>query len=152
MEVKYINPFIESTYHVLETMAKTTAEGGDPYIKKDTMARGVVSAVMELTGDVSGTISISFEEACILKIVSNLFNEEVEMNEEIKDTVGEICNIITGQARQKLTEVGLNIQAGIPQLIMGKDHSINHFSDDRIIGIPFTCAGSSFTIEVCVEE
>ncbi|MBN2420470.1 MAG: chemotaxis protein CheX [Deltaproteobacteria bacterium] len=151
MDVKYINPFIESTYHVLETMAKTRAEGGNPYIKKDRIARGVVSAVIELSGDVSGTISISFEETCILNIVSNLFNEKVEMNDEIKDTVGELCNIITGQARQKLNELGLNIQAGIPRLITGENHSINHISDRRVMGIPFTCADSNFTIEVCVE-
>ena len=152
MDVKYINPFIESTYHVLETMAKFKAEGGSPYIKKDRIARGVVSAVIDLTGDVSGTISISFEETCILNIVSNLFNEKVEMNDEIKDTVGELCNIITGQARQKLNELGLNIKAGIPNLIMGKNHSIKHISDDRVIGIPFTCGDSNFTIEVCFNE
>ena len=152
MDVKYINPFIESTYHVLETMAKTKAEGGNPYIKKDSIARGVVSAVIDLTGDVSGTMAISFEETCILNIVSNLFNEKVEMNDEIKDTVGEICNIITGQARQKFDEMGLNIKAGIPSLIMGRGHSMKHISDHRIIAIPFTCADSDFTIEVCFEE
>ena len=152
MDVKYINPFIESTYHVLDTMAKIKAEGGSPYIKKDRIARGVVSAVIELTGDVSGTLSISFEETCILNIVSSLFNAEVEMNDEIKDTVGELCNIITGQARQKLFELGLNIKAGIPELIMGEKHSIKHSSDDRVIGIPFSCANSCFTIEVCFDE
>jgi len=152
LDVRYINPFIESTYHVLETMAKTKAEGGIPYIKKDRIARGVVSAVIGLTGDVSGTISISFEETCILNIVSNLFNEKVEMNDEIKDTVGELCNIITGQARQKLNELGLKVKAGIPELITGKEHSIEHISEDKVIGIPFSCADSNFTIEVCFEE
>ena len=74
------------------------------------------------------------------------------MNEEIKDAVGELCNIISGQARQKLDELGLNLKAGIPSLIMGKGHSIKHISDHKIIGIPFTCADSNFTIEVCFEE
>jgi chemotaxis protein CheX len=152
LDVKYINPFIESTYHVLETMAKTKAEGGNPYIKKDKIAKGDVSAIIGLTGDVSGTISISFEEACILSILYNLFNEEVKMGDEVKDAVGELCNMITGQARQKLEELGLNLKAGIPVLIMGKGHSIKHISDHRIIAIPFTCADSNFTIEVCFEE
>lgn len=152
MDVKYINPFIESTYNVLETMAKTKAEGGNPYLKNDKSARGDVSAIITVTGDVLGTISISFEENCILTIVSNLFNEKAEMNDEIKDAVGELCNMITGQARQKLDKLGLNLKAGIPNLIMGKGHSIKHITDYKIIAIPFSCAGSKFTIEVCFKE
>jgi chemotaxis protein CheX len=152
LDVKYINPFIEATYHVLETMAKTTAEGGTPYLKNGLIAKGDVSAIIGLTGDVSGTLSISFEETCILAIVSNMFNEKVAMNEEIKDAVGELCNMISGQARQRLDGLGLNLKAGIPSLIMGKGHTVKHISDKRIIAIPFTCADSNFTIEVCLEK
>ncbi len=76
----------------------------------------------------------------------------IEINEEIKDAVGELCNMISGQARQKLDELGLNLKAGIPSLIMGKGHSIKHIIDKRIIAIPFACAGSNFTIEVCFGE
>lgn len=152
MDKKYINSFIESTYNVLETMANTKAEGGNPYHKNDKTAKGDISAVIALTGDILGTMSISFEESCILTIVSNLFNEKVEMNDEINDAVGELCNMITGQARQKLVELGLHLKSGIPSLIMGKGHSIKHITDHRVIAIPFSCAGSGFTIEVCFQE
>jgi len=135
---------------VLETMAKTTAEGGTPYLKNGLIAKGDVSAIIGLTGDVSGTLSISFEETCILAIVSNMFNEKVAMNEEIKDAVGELCNMISGQARQKLPVLGLNLKAGIPSLIIGKWHTVQHISDKRVIAIPFTCTDGNFTIEVCL--
>jgi chemotaxis protein CheX len=46
---------------------------------------------------------VSFTEASILPIVSNMFGEEIkEMNEEIKDAVGEITNMISGQASKRL--------------------------------------------------
>ena len=152
MDVKYINPFIESTYNVLETMAKTKAEGGNPYLKNDRKAKGDVSAIISLTGDVLGTMSISFEEKCILTIVSNLFNEKVEMNDEIKDAVGEIGNMISGQARQRLEERGRSLKAAIPTVIMGKNHSITRVTTAPVIAIPFSTDSGEFTIEVCFED
>lgn len=45
MDVKLINPFVEATLNILETMAQTKAEAGTPYVKKATVDRGDVSAI-----------------------------------------------------------------------------------------------------------
>jgi len=153
MDANLITPFIEATLHVLETMASTKAEAGKPYLKKDQVARGDVSGVIGMTGETRGTISISFSEASILPIVSNMLGEEMkEMNEEIKDAVGEITNMISGQARKRLDEQGRSLKAAIPTVIMGKDHSITHMTTYPIIAIPFSTDNGEFTIEVCFEE
>ena len=153
MDVRYINPFIESTVHVLQTMSSIAARVGRPYLKKDEVARGDVSGIIGLAGDVKGSISVSFSEACILNIVSNMFKEKItELNDEVKDAAGELSNMISGQARQKLELIGRNLQAAIPIVIMGKDHSISHITKDKIIAIPFMTDGGDFTIEVSFEE
>lgn len=149
MDVRYINPFIEATHHVLETMASIKVETGKPFLKKDTIAKGDVSGVIGLAGDVQGTISVTFTEICILAIVTNLFGEKVtEVNKEIADAVGEIANMISGQARQKLEGMGLNLKAAIPTVVMGKDHTIHHITDKKIVAIPFSTDNGAFTIEV----
>lgn len=152
MDVRYINPFIESTIHVLKTMASTSVNGGTPYLKQDQVARGDVTAIIGLIGDAKGSISVSFEEASILPIVSNMFGEELtELNEEIVDAVGEIANMISGQARQKLELLGRNLRAAIPTVIIGKNHTISHITNDKIIAIPFSTDEGKFTIEVSLE-
>ena len=153
MDIKYINPFIEATFHVLETMAFTKAEAGKPFLKKDQLARGDVSAIIGLTGDVKGTISVSFMEESILSIVSNMFGEMIDkLNDEVRDAAGEIANMISGQARQKLEVLGRNLKAAIPTVIMGKGHTIKHITDQKIVAIPFHSNKGEFTIEVCFEE
>jgi chemotaxis protein CheX len=153
MDVRYINPFIESTIHVLKTMAFTTAKVGRPYLKKDQVAKGDVSGIIGLAGDVKGSISVSFKEKCILSIVSNMFGETMTvLNDEVKDAAGEISNMISGQARQKLELIGRNLQASIPIVIMGKDHTISHMTKDKIVAIPFMTDSGDFTIEVSFEE
>lgn len=153
MDEKFMNPFIDATMNVLETMASIKARPGKPYLKKNQVPRGGVSGVIGLTGEVSGTLSVSFSETSILSIVSNMFGEEMkEMNEEIKDAVGEITNIISGQARQKLEESGKSLKAAIPTVIMGKDHTISHVTTYPIMAVEFSTDSGGFVIEVCFEE
>ena len=68
MNVKLINPFINATLNVLETMAFIKPEAGRPYLKKDDVAQGDVSGVIGFAGETNGTVSVTFNESCILKI------------------------------------------------------------------------------------
>jgi chemotaxis protein CheX len=153
MDVILINPFIEATLHVLTSMAFTKATVGKPYLKKDDVAKGDVSGIVGLSGEARGTISVSFSEESILAIVSNMFGEKIsEINDEVKDAVGEILNIVSGQARQKLETMGRTLKGAIPTVITGKNHSISHITKQPIVAIPFETDNGNFTIEVCIEE
>lgn len=153
MDKKMLQPFINATLNVLETMASTSATVGEPYMKKDKTAKGDVSGVIGLTGAFNGTLSVSFTEPSILAVVSNMFGEEMtEVDEEIKDAVGEITNMISGQARQELEELGYSLDSAIPSVIGGKGHTIKHITSFPIIAIPFQINDTGdFSIELCLE-
>ena len=153
MDVKLIEPFVDATMNVLETMAFIKVSPGEPYLKHDNVAKGEVTGLIGLTGEVGGTLSVSFTEASILFVVSNMFGEEMkELNEEIKDAVGEITNIISGQARQKLEKSGRSLKAAIPSVITGKNHTITHITPYPVYAVDFSTDNGKFTIEVCFEE
>jgi chemotaxis protein CheX len=153
MDAKLLNPFVDATLYVLETMAFTKARAGEPYEKNNQSAQGDVSGVLGLMGHQSGTISVSFSEQCILRIVSNMLGEEChEMDGEITDAVGEITNMIAGQARAKLDEIGISLTAAIPTVVLGKRHAISHVTNHCIMAVPFSTANGDFTIEVCFDQ
>ena len=153
MDVKLVNPFINATINVLETMAFMNVEAGKPYLKQDNVAVGDVSGVLGLTGVANGTIAVTFEEKCILKVVSNMFGENMDkLNNEIADAVGELTNMISGQARRELEEIGKVFKAAIPSVITGRDHTITHYTQGPKIAIPFNTNSGEFTIEVCFER
>lgn len=152
MDDKLIDPFIYAAVNVLETMAFTVVEAGTPYIKKDRFACGDVSAILGFTGDMSGTLSVSFSDGSILSIVSAMFGESIhEMNDEIRDAVGEITNMISGVARQRLGEIGVSLKAAIPMVIMGGNHTIAHITDQPVVAVTFQTNNGDFTIELCLE-
>jgi chemotaxis protein CheX len=160
IEERLIQPFINATLNVLRTMAFTEAHSRAPYLKNENVAKGDVSGVIGMTGDASGSLSVSFPETTILAIVSNMFAEEMaEVDDEIRDAVGEITNMISGQARQELEEMDVSLESAIPTVISGKNHTIKHITSYPIVAITFHldkgeyCAGSEeFTIEVCLED
>ena len=152
MDVKLINPFLEATVNVLKTMAFTDAVSGKPYLKKEKEAIGDVTGIISFSGDATGSLSITFTQACIVRIVSSMFGEEInELNEEVRDAVGELTNMISGDARRKLQQHGYAIRAAIPSVISGKAHVIRHVHGGPCIALPFTTNNGEFTVEINVK-
>jgi chemotaxis protein CheX len=96
---------------------------------------------------------VSFSEKSILAIVSGMLGEDMtEIDSNIKDAVGELVNMIAGQARKGLAALGKTLQASIPSVVTGKNHTIEHITDGLTVAIPFKTNGGGFTVEVCFDE
>ncbi len=153
MDVRFINAFLDATENVLKTMAFVEPKAGKPYLKKDNMARGDISGIIGLTGDLKGSLGLSFSEACIVKIVSNMLGESMTgIDNDVKDAVGEITNMISGVARKKLESDGLNITSAIPTVVAGKSHSIVHVLGGPSIIIPFEIDEGPFVVDFCLDN
>jgi chemotaxis protein CheX len=149
MDVKLINPFLAAAMHVLKTMAAIDARPGKPFLKKDHLAIGDVSAIIGITGAARGSMALVFTEKCIMEIASSLLGEVLtEMNHEVRDAVGELTNMICGDARRRLSEEGFSLQAGVPTIVAGKSHSIMHVADGPLLAVPFETVHGSFMVEV----
>ncbi|PIE71471.1 MAG: chemotaxis protein CheX [Deltaproteobacteria bacterium] len=153
MDASIINPFISAAQHVLETMASVKARPGKIFLKKGDVAQGDVTGLIGLTGYALGSIAVTFEEACIFKIVTGMFGEPVSaLTAEVADAVGELTNIISGQARRELEMQGKQFQAAVPSVVTGRGHTIFHCTDGPKIGIPFETDDGNFVIEVCLSK
>lgn len=151
-DVELAKPFIKAAVDILGTMAMVQAKPGVPFAKKDNIAEGDVTGLVGLTGDRKGSISISFGKACAVQIVKNMLGDAIDdILSDVKDAVGEITNMVSGQARVGLAEHGINLQSGTPSVIMGDGHIIKHVTTGTVVAIPFTTEAGTFTIEFCFE-
>lgn len=149
MDARIINPFLEAAINVLKTMAMLDPKPGKPFLKKEQAAHGDVTGIIGITGDAQGSMSISFSESCIKAIVQNLFGMPVnEINDEVKDAVGELTNMICGDARRRLEAEHISLQAGTPTIVAGANHSITHVNNGPRLAIPFDTGAGQFVIEV----
>jgi chemotaxis protein CheX len=152
MDPSLAKPFIKATKDVLSAMAALEVSAGTPYVKKDKTARGDVSAVIGITGDKQGTFSISFDRKTAVHIVKQMLGDDIEdILQDVQDAMGEITNMISGQARVGLVDMGLKLQGSTPSVIMGDGHTIAHMTSAVAIAIPFSCEAGTFTLEFCFD-
>jgi chemotaxis protein CheX len=154
MDVKYAKPFVDATVDVLSTMAMITPTVDKPYLKSNNLALGDVSGVIGVTAgeDMHGVISVTFTKKCAVQIVKNLLGEHIEdVVQDVQDAVGEVTNMISGQARQKLVEMGVTLTAATPSVIMGDNHTISHVTKGRIMVVPFSTDFGDFVVEFSMD-
>ena len=150
MKAEFINPFLEATVPVLKTMASLEAIPGRPFMKKDSSANGDVSGIASITGEAKESLCITFSRGCILHAISRMFGEEQkEIKEDVKDAVGELANMISGDPRRRLQEIGHTFQGSIPSVVSGPKYEVKHITKGPILSIPFGTPGGSFVVEVC---
>ena len=153
MNVAFINPFIESTLRSLDMMAGIQAEKAGLELKEDLITTYDVSAIIGLTGETSGSIIISMPESLACRIASNMLMEEIKtINKNVEDAIGEIGNIVVGDARRLLIQDGFSLSISVPTVVVGTGHKISRSGDVPCIAIPFTTQFGQFEVNVGLRE
>jgi len=148
-----IAQFVDATTSVLQTMAMTEATAGTPFVKQNAGAQGDISGIIGFSnpkGKSRGTMSLTFATPTALGIVSSMiYEEQTELNDAVTDAVGELTNMISGQARKGLVGMGMVFEGAIPSVITGPGHIIRHVSSHAILAIPFETPYGSLMVEIC---
>jgi chemotaxis protein CheX len=149
MDVKFINPFVMAAQVVFKTMLGIEAKMGKPILKDVRATSGDVTGIMGLVGDRKGTIAISFSEKGAMFVFTTLIGENCSsIGPEVVDSIGELTNIISGQARKEFEKAGINLKAAIPMVVVGHNVELNFITKIPIISLPFNFPTSNGEQEV----
>jgi len=152
---KYIQPFVDVCVSVFRDFIGSELIAGRPYFAKaNDVHDWDISAVIGLTGEARGAVVISMKTALALKLTGALTEKtHDEMDDEVVDAIGEIINIIAGNAKRGLEE-SFRLVISLPTIVRGRGHDILWPSEQaRIICIPFTIFGTdTFTLSVAIES
>ncbi|GEM_PF-1371580 len=149
VDVRVVNAVIGATSKVLtqfgvQNLAMGKATAKSPHAP----LLGEVSSVVDVKSkNFQGYICISFDKGSFLEVVSSmLMEEQTEINSENQDAVGEINNIVFGNAKAEITSFG--VEMTVPRVLMGANNTIEcpHGSAGMII--PFTTPKGNFYIVV----
>ena len=160
--IEFSKPFVDAVKNVFETMVFAKLESQKPIIKNDQKAKGDVSAILGLSGELDkqgskcsykAMLVISFPYETYYKVASAMLSETyTSYVPEIHDLGGEIVNMVMGNAKRDLKGMGYTSNMAIPSMVEGKDHSINYPSGTHIILIPFKSSLGDLFMELCYSE
>ncbi len=152
MSIKYIEPFVTAAQNVFRDFFNEEAIPQKPFlIKRDEERNWVLSGIIGIGGDSKGVVVVSLESSVAQRLVSRLVGQEVtENNEDVLDTIGEIVNIIAGNAKKGLEQYRLVIS--LPTIVSGQGHQVAWPAGIPIIGIPFALSDGQFMLAVGLEN
>lgn len=156
MNVALVNPFITSILQVLDSMAKTPAQRGAPFLRTDASTQGEITGLVTLTGStVDGSLAYCFSREAILQIASRALNaSHSEIDESVRNLVAEITSNASDGAQKALVAQGFDVEVSNPESPIGTEWAIEHFGQKPTVIIPFKTddTGEQFFLEFCLRE
>jgi chemotaxis protein CheX len=146
ISVEYVNPFLKATVETYRTMLGTQITPGKPVLRQ---GRGIsydISGVIGISGEIKGSVAISYQTGPCLKSVSAFLGEPIEeMNDDAMDAVGELVNIVAGYAKKFLDA---QVSISLPTVIAGQGLIIKEPPDVFSFAVPFSCELGEFDVAV----
>jgi chemotaxis protein CheX len=146
-----ILPFIKATRHIFQTMFQLAVEVGTPELRKGPAAGKDVSAIIGMSGDVEGSVVLSFSMDTARRIVAVFTGTDAAVsNEDLADAVGEIVNMIAGGAKAQFKNK--NVSISCPSVVIGEQHRVLGGKDIACVSIPCTCDCGSFSVDIATRQ
>jgi len=150
---KYLDPFIDATKGVFKEFFSIDPQLKTPYlVDRNKPYQWDLSAVIGIGGDSRGVVVISFTEEIARDLTSRLSDLNGQPTEDdVVDNIGEVVNIIAGNAKKGLEEYRLVIS--LPSIIRGTSHEFSWPGKHAaIVGIPFELPQGDFLLAVGLED
>lgn len=150
INTEIINPFLEAAIKTLKVQCNVEASANTPFLPGQEEIDVDILAVIGVTSkEFNGSIALCMPEGTFLIIMSNMMGEEyTEINEELEDGIGELLNIIFGQAKIELSQKGFSIDKAIPSVVRGKSLKVKHLTQKPGIILPFESTAGVFHIAI----
>ena len=138
MDASFVNSYLLAVQNVFTTMLGIQIAMGKPSLKNDKLTSGEVTGVMGFAGDKKGMFSLSLTKESALQVYKSMIGEEAHgISPEVVDCIGELTNIISGQARVQIEKLGYKLSAALPTVIVGQNVEVNFITKVPVITLPF---------------
>lgn len=151
MDVSYINPFIQATIDCFKTMITDKISPMSPSLKRQPFSHYGISGIIGLSGEAQGSVSLGFSIPVAVKVVSDMLKAPIkETDPDLPDGIGEIANIIAGNAKKGLSR--FNLLISLPNVIIGSDHTLSGVEGVPTILVPFSSGSGDFIMEISLKS
>jgi chemotaxis protein CheX len=97
-----------------------------------------VTAMVGLAGVLSGLMKVRCGEKAAALMASKMLGMELDqVGAEIADALGEVCNMVAGNFKNKISGLGDGCMLSPPSVVTGADYEVHSRSDNPTLAIAF---------------
>lgn len=143
----------EAMVNVFDTMLSMNIEMDDENAKENQGIPHIVGTV-GFAGKVMGNINVNLKDDFARLITAEMLGmeiDEIESDEDVYDVVGELCNMIGGDLKSRLCDLGLTCELSIPSVTGGSDFKTETKGWDRSECLCFKCREYTALVQLYIK-
>ena len=144
-----VNYIIDSTQEVFETMIFLEVSTEGCLTEGQETIFSHFSAMIGLSGDLMAMISIHCDAYIAMEIAGSMLEMEFdEIDDDVKDAMGEVANMLAGGIKSCLLDDNLDVTLAIPTTIVGKGYRVSSPKRSNRVVVPFEMTTGRFYVDV----
>lgn len=148
MRFEYIDPFADATVRVFQTILGPDVKRGDFTLLRAERLEGDTAIVIDVTGESHGAVLLSMTRDTALRVGNVMNGRSVDASGEIDtDALGEIANMVAGNAASALNDMGFEFQIS-PPVVVGRDAQALPTENVEVFQIPISTQFGEITMNV----
>ncbi len=152
MNVEHVNSFYKATQDVFELMLDLGVDRGKLKVTDGMVSGKETNVTLGVTGDLRGSIVFGFPKEMTLEMVKIMSGMEVkEIDHFVSSALGEVANIIGGNALTNLSSKDIICDIVPPQIYIGDYKSIS-MANEKSLQLPLKTEIGEFNISIFLSE
>lgn len=147
-----INAFVKAAMETFQIELQLDVKRGAPTITQPDAAGLPVMALIGITGDIEGILSLGVTRETACAIAGQMMGEEMtEMTSLVESGICEMCNVVGGSAAMAITGLGLKVDITPPVFIMGDQLKMSLGGVPRLT-VPFITPLGNIELKLAYHE
>ncbi len=134
---------------VFSTMLMVELESEEVVIQKKVKIESNITSMIGLGGGLKGLLAVHCPSSVAKGVTSSFLGMDVEeIDDDVKDAIGEIANMVAGNLKNSFTNWDVNIELAIPTTVVGDSFYVSGIADSNRLLVPFKMGDDRFWVEL----
>jgi chemotaxis protein CheX len=119
-----------------------------PVPKSESKTSPEFTAMIGLAGSLCGVLTVSCDAPTASQLAKCMLGDIVSSEEQVSDALGEICNMVAGNFKNKLTGLDGRCLLSIPTVISGGEYQFRSLADGDPLDVCVLFEGAPVSIRL----
>lgn len=140
---------VEGTKEVFSTMLMMDLSLNENFQQGSDKIASNITSMIGLGGGLRGVLAVHCPKNIATAITGGFLGMEIEeLDDDVKDAIGEITNMVAGNLKISYGKIDVNIELAIPTTIVGESFHVSGVADSTREVVALDMAQGTFWIEL----
>jgi chemotaxis protein CheX len=119
-----------------------------PVAPSEHTVHGEFTAMVGLAGSLCGVLTVRCDAGTACQVAKCMLGDTADSEQQVADALGEICNMITGNFKNKLPGTDERCLLSVPTVISGGEYSLRSMADGDLLDTVLLFEGAPIAVRL----